>query len=144
MRNPLNWACHHKSIISCTCHDHHHHHHNHDYYCVISFLSKYRNEHSLPWKRRGEAGGVFIFTYICGVFFLAMPQACGILLPWPGIEPVAPAVEAWSLNHWTARQDPNIPLLCCHMVTNFVKGYEGKKRRLWEEGVAWSEPEGCS
>ena len=33
-----------------------------------------------------------------------MPQACGILLPWPGIEPVAPAVEAWSLNHWTARK----------------------------------------
>ena len=35
--------------------------------------------------------------------FLALPcLACGILVPWPGIEPVAPAVEAleaWSLNH---------------------------------------------
>ena len=27
--------------------------------------------------------------------------ACGILLPWPGIDPVLPALEAWSLNHWT-------------------------------------------
>ena len=27
--------------------------------------------------------------------------ACGILFPWPGIDPVLPALEAWSLNHWT-------------------------------------------
>ena len=32
--------------------------------------------------------------------------ACGILVPRPGIEPVPPAVEAWSLNHWTAREVP--------------------------------------
>ena len=30
--------------------------------------------------------------------------ACGILVPQPGIEPVPPAVEAWSPNHWTARE----------------------------------------
>ena len=29
---------------------------------------------------------------------------CGILVPRPGIEPVPPVVEAWSLNHWTARE----------------------------------------
>ena len=29
---------------------------------------------------------------------------CGILVPPPGIEPTPPAVEAWSLNHWTARE----------------------------------------
>ena len=29
---------------------------------------------------------------------------CGILFPWPGIEPAPPAVEAWSLNHWTPRE----------------------------------------
>ena len=33
--------------------------------------------------------------------------ACGILVPQPGIESVAPAVEAWSPNHWTAREVPN-------------------------------------
>ena len=26
--------------------------------------------------------------------------ACGILFPQPGIKPVSPALEAWSLNHW--------------------------------------------
>ena len=25
-------------------------------------------------------------------------------LPWPGIEPASPAVEAWCLNHWTTRE----------------------------------------
>ena len=40
-------------------------------------------------------------------FFLAtLCPACGILVPWPGIEPVPPAVKAWSLNHWTAREVP--------------------------------------
>jgi len=28
---------------------------------------------------------------------------CGILVPWPGIEPVPILVKAWSPNHWTAR-----------------------------------------
>ena len=33
-------------------------------------------------------------------------MACGILVPQPGIEPVPPAVESWSPNHWTARELP--------------------------------------
>ena len=33
-------------------------------------------------------------------------MVCWILIPWLGIEPVPPAVEAWSLNHWTAREVP--------------------------------------
>ena len=33
-------------------------------------------------------------------------MACGILVPRPGIEPGHPAVEAWSPNHWTAREVP--------------------------------------
>ena len=32
--------------------------------------------------------------------------ACGILVPQPGMEPMPPTVEAWSLNHWTAREFP--------------------------------------
>ena len=31
-------------------------------------------------------------------------MACGILVPRPGIDPAHSAVEAWSLNHWTARE----------------------------------------
>ena len=36
------------------------------------------------------------------------PVACGILAPQPGIEPVPPAVEVWSLSHWTAREVSSI------------------------------------
>ena len=38
-------------------------------------------------------------------------QACGISVPRPGIEPVPPAVEAQTLNHWTAREVPNVTVL---------------------------------
>ena len=34
-------------------------------------------------------------------------EACGILAPRPGMEPVPPAVEAQSLNHWTTREVPS-------------------------------------
>ena len=30
--------------------------------------------------------------------------ACGILVRWPGIEPMPSAVGAWRLNHWTTRE----------------------------------------
>ena len=43
-------------------------------------------------------------------FFFAMHAACGILVPWPGIEPVSPAVEALSPNHWTAEVPPMVIL----------------------------------
>ena len=33
-------------------------------------------------------------------------MACRILVPQPGTEPSSPAVEAWSLNHQTAREVP--------------------------------------
>ena len=42
----------------------------------------------------------FIFCWFCGF------KACGILASPPGIEPEPPALEAWSPNHWTARDDP--------------------------------------
>ena len=39
-------------------------------------------------------------------FFNFWPHctACGISVPRPGIEPMPPAVEARSLNHWTTRE----------------------------------------
>ena len=37
-------------------------------------------------------------------FFLAMNVACGILVPWPGMEPMILALEMQYLNHWTARE----------------------------------------
>ena len=34
-------------------------------------------------------------------FFLFGHRARGILVPWPGVKPVPPALERQSLNHWT-------------------------------------------
>ena len=46
-------------------------------------------------------------SYISFFFFLWQHHsAWGILVPWPGIKPMPPEVEAWSLNHWTAREFP--------------------------------------
>ena len=44
-----------------------------------------------------------------GILFLFWLHrvACRILVPQPGIEPVSPALEARSLNHWTAREVPD-------------------------------------
>ena len=50
-------------------------------------------------------------------FFLAVPR--GILIPQPGIEPVPPALGAWSLSLWTARELPSFPLLCHPHITFF-------------------------
>ena len=54
-------------------------------------------------------------TLLINIYLFIWPRhtACGILLivPLPGIEPTPPAVEAQSLNHWTAREVPvNISL----------------------------------
>ena len=40
------------------------------------------------------------------VIFWLLSVACGILVPWTGIKPAPPALEAQSLNHWTARGVP--------------------------------------
>ena len=41
-------------------------------------------------------------------FFWLSRAACGILVPRPGMELAPPALEAQSLNHWTARKSPGI------------------------------------
>ena len=51
----------------------------------------------------------FFFFWLCHV-------VCGIF-PQPGIEPVPPAVEAQSSNHWTARELPVIILIDCFILT---------------------------
>ena len=41
-----------------------------------------------------------------GTFFFPRHVVCGILVPRQGIEPMPPALEARSLNHWTTREVP--------------------------------------
>ena len=39
-------------------------------------------------------------------FFWPLHVACGILVPWSRIDPVPPAFEAWTPNHWTTSEVP--------------------------------------
>ena len=47
------------------------------------------------------------------IFFFFLAMLCGLWDPgpWSGIEPMSPALEAWSLNHWTTREVPRNFLL---------------------------------
>ena len=75
--------------------------------------------------------------------------ACGILIPWQEIEPMPPAVEECSTNHWTPREFPEVSafkceahrlhaslrkgmeswwalwmnLIQCHFVTHLLRGF---------------------
>ena len=53
----------------------------------------------------------FLLLFLFYLFFWLCCMACGILVPRPRIEPVPPAVEAWSPNHWTARKFPDLAFL---------------------------------
>ena len=50
----------------------------------------------------------FWITYL--FFFCLHQAACRILVSWPEMEPMPSALEAQSLNHWTAREFPVIYL----------------------------------
>ena len=52
-----------------------------------------------------------IFKKIFNLYFWPCHVARGILVPWPGIEPVLPAVEVQSLNHWSTREFPGRHIL---------------------------------
>ena len=54
------------------------------------------------------AVNIFKIRSVLVFFFWLHYKACRILVPWPEIEPILPAVEAWSLNYWTAREFPVI------------------------------------
>ena len=41
-------------------------------------------------------------------FFGCVLGHAGVLIPQPGIEPRPSTVEAWSLNHWTTREVPEV------------------------------------
>ena len=47
---------------------------------------------------------------IINLYFWPCRVACRIFIPPPGFEPVPPTVEAWSPNHWTAREVPIITI----------------------------------
>ena len=50
---------------------------------------------------------IFIYFFGCTTWDLSSPirdQTDALAVPQPEAKSVLPAVEAWSLNHWTARE----------------------------------------
>ena len=61
---------------------------------------------------------------------LGTPRSMWNLAPWPGIEPVPAVVEAWSLNHWTAREVPPLGFLIVVMCPDLDSGWESPIHRV--------------
>ena len=60
------------------------------------------------WATR-EALLLFFTIYLFGSklwHVRPLAAACGILVPWPGIEPRPPLLGAWSLTHWPIGAGP--------------------------------------
>ena len=60
---------------------------------------------------------ILIFVVACGMFSCpTWPLSCSLwdLVPWPGIKSKPPALEAWSLRHWTTTKVPKWPYLTKH------------------------------
>ena len=82
-----------------------------------------------PWRivNHGGARGVFGFYFYFLLYFIFWPchMACGILVPQPGTKTTPPAVEAWSVNHWTAGEDP------CFLTKMYCEWNLGDRRCRW-------------
>ena len=63
---------------------------------------------------------------------------CGILVPPPGIEPTNPALEAWSLNHWTAGEIPGAPFITRKW--NWFFFFETKQSMVLIMWCLWASP----
>lgn len=72
---------------------------------VIMFLSYSHLSYEIivsRWVRHGLESFVQRLLEMLNSFFYHM--ACGMLVPWAGIEPLLSAVEMWSPNHWISRE----------------------------------------
>lgn len=54
---------------------------------------------SNPYSKMHWSIKVFFFF-----FFWPLCMACGTLVPWSRTDPVPPAFEAWTPNHWTTNE----------------------------------------
>ena len=61
----------------------------------------------------------FLFCFVCFLFCFGFcfvfchHAACGILVPWPGIEPLPWQWKTQSPNHWTTREFPSFESFYC-------------------------------
>ena len=67
-----------------------------------SYAKSKNDLHMFVVSRYTEVFSARVFTSI--LFFWPSHMACGILVPWPGIKHVPPALEGWSVIYWVARE----------------------------------------
>ena len=88
----------------------------------VTRIIKRRPKCTLPLGWPVNFVPIFQFYFIF-LFLWLHHVACRILVPWPGIEPEHPAVEAQSPNHWTTRElPPTFQLL----ITTLLRQYQWK------------------
>ena len=75
-----------------------------------SILWSQRRKLTLNWKWVKNLNIINNYYYFS---FWPYHAACGLLVPWPGIEPMLPAVEAWSPIHWTTREVSELNSILC-------------------------------
>ena len=69
------------------------------------------------------------------LFFFFLTVWHGILVPQPGIELMAPAMEAWNLHHWTTKESPKAyPNLNLHGQAPFLASHETLSGSLYFYG----------
>ena len=71
-----------------------------------------------PTLDSGDSGPIgpdirMLSNFLLNFNILAMPHCMLDLVPWPGMEPLPPALEVWSLSHWTTREVLGM-LFKCH------------------------------
>ena len=64
-----------------------------------------RAQKTVPGPQCCSESAALLFSFWCGEA-PSNRAACGILVPWPGIEPAALAVDIWNANHGIVRQVP--------------------------------------
>ena len=76
-------------------------------YMLAAIIIRRRIRYCLPCAPMSSLIALQISLNILIVFYLFIwlhRGVCGILVPQPGIKPMLPALEAWSLNHWTSKE----------------------------------------
>ena len=82
-----------------------------------------------------EAVHFFLYIYLCMYLFIyLLVVACRILVPRPRIKLLPPTVEAWSLNHWTVQEFPQLSISKAqHHFHLFFHLHITSHRSWWEE-----------
>ena len=74
---------------------------------------------------------ILLFYFCC--------TTCGILVPLPVNKATSPALEAWSPNHWTAREVPESESVSCSVVSDSATLWTAACQALLSMGYSRQE-----